>query len=108
MMKELGFAIDEIYCGPQKRAIHSATIVQAAFSPDKAMKTEILLNGYEKGGVYYKDKTFPGLTAKEMREICPHIQFPEDYAIPEDKGWFSGATKVEDDEGLYERVKGLI
>ena len=74
------------------------------------MKTEILLNGYEKGGVYYKDKTFPGLTAKEMQEICPHIEFPKEFAlkVAEDKGWFSGATKVENDEGLYERVKGLM
>ena len=50
---------------------------------------------------------FPGLNSKEIREIIPEIEIPEDAQISDTEGWCR-MEKVEEWKEMYERCKEVM
>ena len=71
------------------------------------MPVRLLLSIHEGGGVFQGEKVFPGLTSKEVRDIIPDIEIPEDAQISETEGWCR-MEKVEGWKEMYERCKEVM
>ena len=65
---------------------------------------ELWVESHEFKGVHEKGERVPGLTPKEMKEICPDIVINE---IEEDKPWNEGKS-IENEEEYEERVKRML
>ena len=48
------------------------------YDSENPVPVRLLLSIHEGGGVFQGDKVFPGLNSKEIRDIIPDIEIPED------------------------------
>ena len=102
-LKSNKIKIDKFLCSCQKRAIKTMTYIANIYN--KAIPKECIPSLHEYGGIYLGDKTFPGLTEKEIKELCPDIKFPEKMDLS--KGWYDKDHR-ETEEELRKRVKEVI
>ena len=75
-MKELGIKFEKIICSGHKRAILSAKFVREGLGNEE-MPIELRLKCHEYRGCWMGDKTYPGLTRDQVKELVPDINIPE-------------------------------
>jgi hypothetical protein len=72
---------------------------------DPPVSEEIIVDIHEYGGVYQKDKIYPGMNKTEITELFPNVIIPDSVDIS--KGWWKGDTK-ESEESFKDRVKRVL
>ena len=90
-------------CSCQKRAIKTLNYISDIY--DKSIPKEIIPSLHEYKGIYLGDKTYPGMTDKEIKELSPEIKLPENMDLS--KGWYKKDHK-ETEEEFRKRLKEVI
>ena len=102
-LKSNNIQINKFLCSCQKRAIKTMNYISNIY--DKSIPKECIPSLHEYGGIYLGDKIYPGLTEKEIKELCPDIKLPE--KIDLSKGWYNKDHR-ETEEEFRKRVKEVI
>ena len=102
-LKSNNIKINKFLCSCQKRAIKTLNYISNAY--DKSIPKECVPSLHEYKGIYLGNKVFPGITDKEIKEICPDIKLPENMDLS--KGWY-GKDHKETEEEFRKRLKEVI
>ena len=102
-LKSNNFKINKFLCSCHKRAIKTLNYISNAY--DKSIRKECVPSLHEYKGIYLGNKVFPGMTDKEIKEICPDIKLPENIDLS--KGWYDKDHK-ETEEEFRKRLKEVI
>ena len=102
-LKTNNFKINKFLCSCQKRAIKTLNYISNAY--DKSIPKECNLLLYEYKGIYLEDKAYPGMTDKEIKDLCPDIKLPENHDLS--KGWYEKDHR-ETEEEFRKRLKDVI
>ena len=102
-LKSNNIQINKFLCSCQKRAIKTMNYISNIY--DKSIPKECIPSLHEYGGIFLGDKIYPGLTEKEIKELCPDIKLPE--KIDLSKGWYNKDHR-ETEEEFRKRVKEVI
>ena len=92
-LKKAGVCFDVMFTSAHKRAILSAKCILETFTE---VPVHLMLAIHEVGGVYMRDKTYPGLSIKQAQDLLPQLTVSDEQAaafgLP-DSGWFKSETK---------------
>ena len=102
-LKSNNIQINKFLCSCQKRAIKTMNYISNIY--DKSIPKECIPSLHEYGGIFLGDKIYPGLTEKEIKELCPDIKLPE--KIDLSKGWYNKDHR-ETEEEFRKRLKEVI
>lgn len=69
------------------------------------LQSEVFPSVHEYGGVYIKDKTFPGMNDKQIKSLFPNVIIPDDIDLSQ--GWWKSERK-ETEEEFKVRVKSVF
>ena len=88
LLKDSGIIFDTILTSAHKRAILSAKHILESF-PE--VPVHLMPQIHEVGGVYMNEKTYPGLSFDQTRELLPQLQISEEQETKfgdHHSGWF--------------------
>ena len=102
-LKSNKIRINKFLCSCQRRAIKTLNYISNVY--DKSVKKECIPSLHEYKGIYLNDKVYPGMTEKEIKELCPDIKLPENMDLS--KGWYDKDHK-ETEEEFKKRLKEVI
>ena len=102
-LKSNKIRINKFLCSCQRRAIKTLNYISNVY--DKSVPKECIPSLHEYKGIYLNDKVYPGMTEKEIKELCPDIKLPENMDLS--KGWYDKDHK-ETEEEFKKRLKEVI
>ena len=102
-LKSNKIRINKFLCSCQRRAIKTLNYISNVY--DKSVPKECIPSLHEYKGIYLNDKVYPGMTEKEIKELCPDIKLPENMDLS--KGWYDKDHK-ETEEEFRKRLKEVI
>ena len=102
-LKSNKIRINKFLCSCQRRAIKTLNYISNVY--DKSVQKECIPSLHEYKGIYLNDKVYPGMTEKEIKELCPDIKLPENMDLS--KGWYDKDHK-ETEEEFKKRLKEVI
>ena len=102
-LKSNKIRINKFLCSCQRRAIKTLHYISNVY--DKSVPKECIPSLHEYKGIYLNDKVYPGMTEKEIKELCPDIKLPENMDLS--KGWYDKDHK-ETEEEFKKRLKEVI
>ena len=102
-LKSNKIRINKFLCSCQRRAIETLNYISNVY--DKSVPKECIPSLHEYKGIYLNDKVYPGMTEKEIKELCPDIKLPENMDLS--KGWYDKDHK-ETEEEFKKRLKEVI
>jgi broad specificity phosphatase PhoE len=102
-LKSNKIRINKFLCSCQRRAIKTLNYISNVY--DKSVPKECIPSLHEYKGIYLNDKVYPGMTEKEIKELCPDIKLPENMDLS--KGWYDKDHK-ETEEEFKKRIKEVI
>ena len=102
-LKSNKIRINKFLCSCQRRAIKTLIYISNVY--DKSVPKECIPSLHEYKGIYLNDKVYPGMTEKEIKELCPDIKLPENMDLS--KGWYDKDHK-ETEEEFKKRLKEVI
>ena len=102
-LKSNKIRINKFLCSCQRRAIETLNYISNVY--DKSVQKECIPSLHEYKGIYLNDKVYPGMTEKEIKELCPDIKLPENMDLS--KGWYDKDHK-ETEEEFKKRLKEVI
>ena len=102
-LKSNKIRINKFLCSFQRRAIETLNYISNVY--DKSVPKECIPSLHEYKGIYLNDKVYPGMTEKEIKELCPDIKLPENMDLS--KGWYDKDHK-ETEEEFKKRLKEVI
>ncbi len=102
-LKSNKIRINKFLCSCQRRAIKTLNYISNVY--DKSVPKECIPSLHEYKGIYLNDKVYPGMTEKEIKELCPDIKLPENMDLS--KGWYDKDHK-ETEEEFRNRLKEVI
>ena len=102
-LKSNKIRINKFLCSCQRRAIKTLNYISNVY--DKSVPKECIPSLHEYKGIYLNDKVYPGMTEKEIKELCPDIKLPENMDLS--KGWYDKDHKETEDE-FKKRLKEVI
>ena len=102
-LKSNKIRINKFLCSCQRRAIKTLNYISNVY--DKSVPKECIPSLHEYKGIFLNDKVYPGMTEKEIKELCPDIKLPENMDLS--KGWYDKDHK-ETEEEFKKRLKEVI
>ena len=102
-LKSNKIRINKFLCSCQRRAIKTLYYISNVY--DKSVPKECIPSLHEYKGIFLNDKVYPGMTEKEIKELCPDIKLPENMDLS--KGWYDKDHK-ETEEEFKKRLKEVI
>ncbi len=102
-LKSNKIRINKFLCSCQRRAIETLNYISNVY--DKSVPKECIPSLHEYKGIYLNDTVYPGMTEKEIKELCPDIKLPENMDLS--KGWYDKDHK-ETEEEFKKRLKEVI
>ena len=102
-LKSNKIRINKFLCSCQRRAIKTLNYISNVY--DKSVPKECIPSLHEYKGIFLNDKVYPGMTEKEIKELCPDIKLPENMDLS--KGWYDKDHK-ETEEEFKKRIKEVI
>ena len=102
-LKSNKIRINKFLCSCQRRAIKTLNYISNVY--DKSVQKECIPSLHEYKGIFLNDKVYPGMTEKEIKELCPDIKLPENMDLS--KGWYDKDHK-ETEEEFKKRLKEVI
>ena len=102
-LKSNKIRINKFLCSCQRRAIKTLNYISNVY--DKSVPKECIPSLHEYKGIFINDKVYPGMTEKEIKELCPDIKLPENMDLS--KGWYDKDHKETEDE-FKKRLKEVI
>ena len=102
-LKSNKIRINKFLCSCQRRAIKTLNYISNVY--DKSVPKECIPSLHEYKGIFLNDKVYPGMTEKEIKELCPDIKLPENMDLS--KGWYDKDHKETEDE-FKKRLKEVI
>ena len=102
-LKSNKIRINKFLCSCQRRAIKTLIYISNVY--DKSVPKECIPSLHEYKGIFLNDKVYPGMTEKEIKELCPDIKLPENMDLS--KGWYDKDHK-ETEEEFKKRLKEVI
>ena len=102
-LKSNKIRINKFLCSCQRRAIKTLYYISNVY--DKSVPKECIPSLHEYKGIFLNDKVYPGMTEKEIKELCPDIKLPENMDLS--KGWYDKDHKETEDE-FKKRLKEVI
>ena len=102
-LKSNKIRINKFLCSCQRRAIETLNYISNVY--DKSVPKECIPSLHEYKGIFLNDKVYPGMTEKEIKELCPDIKLPENMDLS--KGWYDKDHK-ETEEEFKKRLKEVI
>ena len=102
-LKSNKIRINKFLCSCQRRAIETLNYISNVY--DKSVPKECIPSLHEYKGIFINDKVYPGMTEKEIKELCPDIKLPENMDLS--KGWYDKDHK-ETEEEFKKRLKEVI
>ena len=101
-LKNHNIRIDKFYSSLQKRGLKTMTYIGNAYNPK--IPKEAIIDLYEYGGIYLENKSYPGLTEKEIKEQFPDVILPKEDIK---NGWYLKDHKETENE-FRDRLKSVI
>ena len=102
-LKSNKIRINKFLCSCQRRAIKTLNYISNVY--DKSVPKECIPSLHEYKGIFLNDKVYPGMTEKEIKELCPDIKLPENMDLS--KGWYDKDHK-ETEEEFKKRIKEVM
>ena len=93
-LKSNKIRINKFLCSCQRRAIKTLNYISNVY--DKSVPKECIPSLHEYKGIFLNDKVYPGMTEKEIKELCPDIKLPENMDLS--KGWYDKDHKETEEE----------